>query len=159
MKSPATFTRPEPDTQTVQSLTTGPLIVRCECRKWVTSGPSGGAPGTSAVRGRADGIRGKLTFGLRLFQQPRLQTDMQPPEIEVCLYPSFGHSGQGWECLKVTHSGSRGSPIRDTLYRRLQPLVTSMTAPIASGRSDGCRVGFAPTEERRLSTAHTHSRH
>ncbi len=34
-----------------------------------------------------------------------------------------------------------------------------MTAPIASGRSDSCRVGFAPTEERRLTTAHTLSRH
>ena len=34
--------------------------------------------------------------------------------------------------------------------------VTSVTAPIASGRSDSCRVGLAPTEERRLTTAHTH---
>jgi hypothetical protein len=32
--------------------------------------------------------------------------------------------------------------------------ATSMTAPIASGRSENCRVGFAPTEKRRLSTAH-----
>ncbi len=35
--------------------------------------------------------------------------------------------------------------------------VTTMTAPVASGWSDGCRVGFTPTEERRLCTAHTHS--
>jgi hypothetical protein len=35
--------------------------------------------------------------------------------------------------------------------------VTSMTAPVASGWSDSCRVGLAPTEERRLSTAHTQS--
>jgi hypothetical protein len=34
--------------------------------------------------------------------------------------------------------------------------VTSMTAPVASGWS-GCRVGFAPTGKRRLSTAHTQS--
>jgi hypothetical protein len=33
-----------------------------------------------------------------------------------------------------------------------------MTAPVASGWS-GCRVGFAPTGKRRLSTAHTHSGH
>ncbi len=33
--------------------------------------------------------------------------------------------------------------------------ATSMTAPIASGRSDSCRVGLAPTEERRLATAHS----
>ncbi len=37
--------------------------------------------------------------------------------------------------------------------------VTSMTAPAASGWSDSCRVGLAPTEERRLTTAHTHYRH
>jgi hypothetical protein len=37
--------------------------------------------------------------------------------------------------------------------------VTSMTAPIASGWSDSCRVGLAPIEERRLVTAHTHCRH
>ncbi len=33
-------------------------------------------------------------------------------------------------------------------------LVTSTTAPIATGWSDSCRVGLAPTEKRRLSTAH-----
>jgi hypothetical protein len=37
-------------------------------------------------------------------------------------------------------------------------IVTSMTAPVASGWS-GCRVGFAPTGKRRLFTAHTLSRH
>ncbi len=31
-----------------------------------------------------------------------LQTDIQPPENEVRLYPNSRHSGQGWECLKVT---------------------------------------------------------
>jgi hypothetical protein len=36
--------------------------------------------------------------------------------------------------------------------------VTSMTAPVASGWS-GRRVGLAPTEERRLTTAHTQSGH
>ena len=37
--------------------------------------------------------------------------------------------------------------------------VTSMIAPVASGWSDSCRAGLAPTEERRLSTAHTHNGH
>ncbi len=38
-----------------------------------------------------------------------------------------------------------------TLYTRgFSHFVTSMTAPVASGRSDSCRVGLAPTEERRL---------
>ena len=32
--------------------------------------------------------------------------------------------------------------------------VASTTAPIATGWSDPCRVGFAPTEDVRLSTAH-----
>jgi hypothetical protein len=37
--------------------------------------------------------------------------------------------------------------------------VTSMTAPIASGRSENCRVRFAPTEKRRLNTAHAITGH
>ena len=36
--------------------------------------------------------------------------------------------------------------------------VTSMTAPVASGRSV-CRVGLAPTGKRRLITAHARSGH
>ena len=40
----------------------------------------------------------------------------------------------------------------------LTHLVTSMTAPIASGWSV-CRVGLAPTGKRRLRTAHTLSGH
>ena len=42
-----------------------------------------------------------------------------------------------------------------TLYTRgFGDFVTSITAPIATGWSDSCRVGFAPTEDRRLFTAH-----
>ena len=37
-------------------------------------------------------------------------------------------------------------------------IVTSMTAPVASGWS-GCRVGLAPTGKRRLLTAHTRCSH
>ncbi len=45
-----------------------------------------------------------------------------------------------------------------TLYTRgFSHFVTSMTAPVASGWSDSCRAGLAPTEERRISTAHTRS--
>jgi hypothetical protein len=50
------------------------------------------------------------------------------------------------------------SPIRDTLIEGFSHFVTSMTAPIASGWSDG-RVGLAPTGKRRLSTAHARSGH
>src|SRR3954449_9358363 len=46
---------------------------------------------------------------------------------------------------------------RDTLSEGFSHFVTSMTAPVASGWS-GCRVGLAPTGERRLVTAHTQSR-
>ena len=46
-----------------------------------------------------------------------------------------------------------------TLYTRgFSHFVTSMTAPIATGWSKNCRMGFAPTEKRRLSTAHAKSR-
>ena len=42
---------------------------------------------------------------------------------------------------------------RDTLSEGFSHLVTSMTAPVASGWS-GRRVGLTPTGKRRLSTAH-----
>ncbi len=45
-----------------------------------------------------------------------------------------------------------------TRYTGLSHFVTSMTAPVASGWSDSCRVELAPTEER-LTTAHTQRGH
>jgi hypothetical protein len=39
--------------------------------------------------------------------------------------------------------------------RSFGSIVTSTTVPIATGWSDSCRVGIAPTEDRRLCTAHT----
>src|SRR5271170_1267778 len=42
---------------------------------------------------------------------------------------------------------------RDTLSEGFSHFVTSIAAPVASGWSV-CRVGFAPTEKRRLLTAH-----
>src|SRR5262245_35121705 len=47
---------------------------------------------------------------------------------------------------------------RDTLTEGFSHFVTSIAAPVASGWS-GCRVGVAPTGERRLCTAHTQTRH
>jgi hypothetical protein len=55
---------------------------------------------------------------------------------------------------RVDHRTLARSPIRDQLHRRLQPFVTSMTAPVASGWS-GCRVGLAPTGKR----CRTHGAH
>jgi hypothetical protein len=50
----------------------------------------------------------------------------------------------GRESPKMTQSGSRGLPIRDTLPEGFSHFVTSITAPVASGWSDR-RVGLAPT--------------
>ncbi len=50
-----------------------------------------------------------------------LKADIQPLEIEVRFTPNSGHSEAHAGLPLLTHSGSRGSPIRDTLYRRLQP--------------------------------------
>ncbi len=50
-----------------------------------------------------------------------LKADIQPPEIEVRLSPRSGHSEAYAGLPVLTHNGSRGSPMRDTLYRRLQP--------------------------------------
>ena len=42
-----------------------------------------------------------------------------------------------------------------TLYTEgFSQFVTSLTAPIATGRSESCRVGLSPTRQTRLSTAH-----
>ncbi len=38
-----------------------------------------------------------------------LQADIQSPEIEVRFTSRSRHSGQGWECLKLTQSGLRVS--------------------------------------------------
>ena len=65
---------------------------------------------------------------------------------------SFSRLAQRLLTLRPAHSPSH----LVTLYTRgFSHFVTSMTAPIASGWSDSCRVGFVPTEERHLSTAHT----
>src|SRR5467141_3137064 len=50
------------------------------------------------------------------------------------------------------------SPIRDTHSEGFSQFVTSLAAPVASGRSR-CRVGLAPTGKRRLCTAHANSGH
>ena len=64
--------------------------------------------------------------------------------ISSALPPATDVAGTLGERLSLTHNGSRGSPIRDTLPESFSHFVTSMTAPVASGWSDG-RVGLAPT--------------
>jgi hypothetical protein len=56
------------------------------------------------------------------------------------------HSRYGLHVRRVTQG--------DPLHRRLQSLLLLATAPIASGRSNSCRVGFAPTGMPGLCTAH-----
>ena len=50
--------------------------------------------------------------------------------------------------------GSPSCPRQPSTPECFSRFVTSTTAPIATGWSDPCRVGFAPTEEVHLCTAH-----
>jgi hypothetical protein len=59
---------------------------------------------------------------------------------------------------RVTACTLTPSPIRDALSEGFSYFVASIAAPVASGWSV-CRVGLAPTGNRRLITAHTHSSH
>src|SRR6516165_9998259 len=57
-----------------------------------------------------------------------------------------------------------GLPARRVAYATLSirgfgKIVTFPTAPIATGWSNSCPVGLAPTEERHLCTAHGHSQY
>ncbi len=55
-----------------------------------------------------------------------------------------------------SHYGLRGRqvPYRTLYTRGFSRFVTSTTAPVATGRSESCRTGFAPAERQRLCTAH-----
>jgi hypothetical protein len=46
------------------------------------------------------------------------------------------------------------NPLRALYIGGFTRFVTSTTAPIATGRSESCRAGFAPAERQRLGTAH-----
>jgi hypothetical protein len=69
---------------------------------------------------------------------------------------SFSRFARRSLALRPAHS--RRSPNRDPPTEGFSHFATSIAAPVASGWS-GCRVGLTPTGKRRLSTAHTHSRH
>src|SRR5437870_12078257 len=59
-------------------------------------------------------------------------------------------------CSAFTHVTAclLAEPPGGPLHRRLRRFLTSTAAPIATGWSESCRVGIAPTEDRRLCTAH-----
>ncbi len=50
---------------------------------------------------------------------------------------------------------TRRVPYRTLYTRGFNRFVTSTAAPVATGRSESCRAGFAPAERQRLNTAHT----
>ena len=55
-----------------------------------------------------------------------------------------------------SHYGLRGRqvPYRTLYTRGFSRFVTSTSAPVATGRSESCRTGFAPAKRQRLGTAH-----
>jgi len=66
------------------------------------------------------------------------------------------------DCSAVTHVTActlAGSPKVIRCIRGFSHFVAAMTAPIASGWRESCRVGLSPTDRRRLSTAHTPTGH
>ena len=68
-------------------------------------------------------------------------TFSRPARRSLTLWPACSRSRLATLCIEG--SGS---------------FVTSATAPIATGWSNSCQVGIAPTEERHLCTAHGHTR-
>ena len=60
-------------------------------------------------------------------------------------------------CSAFTHVTAcllAGSPKVTSSTRGFSRFIASTAAPVATGWSDSCRMGFAPTEDRRLFTAH-----
>ena len=81
---------------------------------------------------------------------------LPPVRAESASASRFTRPAQRSLTLRPAHSQS-GNP---TLYTRgFSRFVTSTTAPVATGRSESCRVGLAPTERPCLSTAHPNDAH
>ncbi len=60
-------------------------------------------------------------LGVKFPGPTRQEEKFRPPPRHVWSTLNSRHSGRGPPRPVMTHSGSRGSPIRDTLYRKLQP--------------------------------------
>jgi len=52
---------------------------------------------------------------------------------------------------------ARRVPYRTLYTRGFSRFVTSTAAPVATGRSESCRAGFAPAGKQRLCTAHNYN--
>jgi hypothetical protein len=65
------------------------------------------------------------------------------------------HPFRGLLCVHLRYGLHACQVAFTTLYTEgFGDFVTSITAPIASGWSDSCRMGFAPIRDLHLSTAH-----
>ena len=96
---------------------------------------------------------GTVTGDTALLIPPALSAFPALADGSACA-TSFSRIAQRSLTLRPAHSPSH----LVTLYTEgFSHFVTSMTAPIASGWSENCRVGFSPTEKRRLRTAHANS--
>ena len=75
------------------------------------------------------------------------------PPIAVGSAPALQFSRPQWRLLMLRPVSSR-SRYHDPLHRRPWRFVTSTTTPIATGWSESCRVGLAPTVRTAIRTAH-----
>ena len=71
------------------------------------------------------------------------------------------HVGSFEACSAFTHVTAclLAEPLTALSIESFGDIVTSIAAPIATGWSESCRVGIAPTEDRRLCTAHKMTSH
>jgi hypothetical protein len=76
---------------------------------------------------------------------------LPPVRAESASASRFSRPAQRSLALRPAHSQS-GNPTPYT--RGFSRFVASTTAPVATGRSESCRVGLAPTERPCLGTAH-----
>jgi hypothetical protein len=74
--------------------------------------------------------------------------ESQTSRLRITLFEAFSAFTLVTACMLVK------SPIATLYTEGFGDFITSITAPIASGRSDSCRMGFAPIEDPRLFTAH-----
>ena len=72
--------------------------------------------------------------------------------------PTFGFSRPAQRSLTLRPACSRNHQVV-LCIEGFCDFVTSTATPIATGWSESCRVGIAPTEDRRLCTAHKMTSH
>jgi hypothetical protein len=87
-------------------------------------------------------------------RSPRETCDSGLPHPFAGSAPTLRVSRPARRSLRVTACLLAESPEATLSIEGFGSIVTSTAAPIATGWSDLCRVGIAPTEDRRLFTAH-----